>query len=239
MILWTMPGIGMPTMRISGIAAGLLRYLLAAMTIVVMTLLFSALRGILDTPVIALLFLIPVGLRTALWGLGPGITAALCAFLGFNYFFISPFYTFTVHRPEDVVVLIVFLVVAGVISQLVARAQAGMATATAREAEATELYELSTALYGQHEEREILHTLAEHIVSTFAAQAVELELSASPGETERVPGAASGRPPDLVIPIQAVQGPIGELRLWGGRPGLSPAQKRLLQAFTSQGALAL
>ena len=242
MILWTMPGIRMPTMRISGIAAGLLRYLLAAGTIVVMALLFSALRGILDTPVIALLFLLPVGFSTALWGLGPGITAALCAFLGFNYFFISPFYTFTVHRPEDVVVLIVFLVVAGVISQLVARAQAGMAAATAREAEATELYELSTALYGQHDERDILHTLATHIASTFGTQAVELELSASPGEIERVPGsrgAAPKRPADLVLPIRAVQGPIGEIRLWQGRPGLSPAQQRLLQAFASQGALAL
>jgi two-component system sensor histidine kinase KdpD len=227
-------------MRVSGIAAGFLRYLLAASAIVLMTLLFSALRGILDTPVIALLFLIPVGLSTALWGLGPGITAALCAFLGFNYFFISPYYTFTVHRPEDVVVLMVFLVVAAVISQLVARAQAGMAAAKAREAEATELYELSTALSGQRDERDILRALAEHIASTFAAQAVELASSASPGGIERVPaGPAPERPADLIMPIQAVQGPIGEIRLWCEPPDLSTVQLRLLQAFASQGALAL
>ena len=85
-------------------------------------------------------------LGAAIWGLGPGIAASLCAFFGFNYFFISPYYTFTVHRPEDVVVLLVFLIVAVVISQLVGRAQAGMAAAAAREHEATQLFELSTAL---------------------------------------------------------------------------------------------
>src|SRR5512143_264784 len=155
------PKTRLAAMRISGIAAGFLRYLLAAGAIVVMTLLFSALRGILDTPAIALLFLVPVGLSTALWGLGPGITAALCAFLGFNYFFISPYYTFAVHRPEDVVVLIVFLVVAGVISQLVARAQAGMAAATAREQEATQLYELSTSLAAHQTDEDLIHSLAD------------------------------------------------------------------------------
>src|SRR5512146_3333702 len=138
-------------MGISRLATRLLGYVLAALLVVVISLVFFALRRVLDTPIIALLMLLPVGFSTAMWGLGPGITAALCAFLGFNYFFISPYYAFTVHRPEDVVVLSVFLVVAGVISQLVARAQAGMAAATAREAEATELYELSTALYGQHD----------------------------------------------------------------------------------------
>jgi two-component system sensor histidine kinase KdpD len=82
---------------------------------------------------------------TAFWGLGPGITSALITFFTFNYFFIPPYYALTVHRPMDVVILVVFLIVAIVISQLVARAQAGLAAATAREREATQLYELSTA----------------------------------------------------------------------------------------------
>src|SRR5512142_3535249 len=114
----------MTSTRVSGFAGGLLHYVLAAAMVFLTALLLSALRDVLDTPAMALLFLVPVGLSTALWGLGPGITAALFAFLGFNYFFLKPLYTFTVHRPEDVVVLMVFLIVAVVISQLVARAQA-------------------------------------------------------------------------------------------------------------------
>src|SRR5512143_3143493 len=137
------PAPGQSLMHVPRLATRLLRYILAAGMMVASTLLLFALRGVLDTPIVALLLLIPVSLSTALWGLGPGITAALCAFLGFNYFFIRPLYTFTVHRPEDVIVLLVFLAVAVVISQLVGRAQAGMAAAAAREQEATQLYELS------------------------------------------------------------------------------------------------
>ena len=216
--------------------------MLAAALIVVISLLFFALRQVLDTPIVALLLLLPVGFSTATWGLGPGITAALCAFLGFNYFFIAPYYTFMVHRPEDVVVLVVFLVVAVVVSQLVARAQAGMAAATAREAEATELYELSTALAGIQNDRELLMTLAQQVASTFLAQVVEIQLTGYAPQTVRWPESAKPDPEqraDVAVPIQAVRGEIGEIRLWKPQAALSTVQRRLLQAFASQGALAL
>jgi two-component system, OmpR family, sensor histidine kinase KdpD len=230
-------------MRISRLAGGFLRYLLAAGMIVAITLVFFALRNALDTPIIALLFLIPVGLSTAIWGLGPGITAALSAFLGFNYFFISPYYTFTVHRPEDVVVLVVFLVVAVVVSQLVGRAQAGMAAATAREQEATQLYELSTALAGQNDEEEVIHALAAQVISTFSGESVVIELSSPPRLKVSFPGPprtskAPSHVAELIVDIQAVRGKIGEIRLWR-RAAFSSGEKRLLQAFASQGALAL
>ncbi len=231
-------------MQVSRLATRLLRYILAAGTMVVTTLLLFALRGALDTPIVALLLLIPVGLSTAAWGLGPGITAALCAFLGFNYFFIRPYYTFTVHRPEDVVVLLVFLAVAVVISQLVGRAQAGMAAATAREQEATQLYELSTSLAGRQDERDIVQLLAEQVRSAFSASQVEVELIGSPSMKMQLfdkPGnilVADIQPPDLTAPIQAMRGEIGDIRLWRAVP-FSGAERRHLQAFASQGALAL
>ncbi len=231
-------------MRISRFATGVLRYILAAAVSVAVTLLLSALRGAVDTPVIALLLLLPVGLSTAILGLGPGVTSALCAFLGFNYFFISPYYSFTVHRPEDVVVLMVFLIVAVVVSQLVGRAQAGMAAATARETEATELYELSMALAGKQDDEDVIRTVGQHILSTFGGEAVEVGLAGPPQRLVRLPeGAASteqqGRSADIVTPIQAMNGSIGTIRLWQRQPAFSQGQKRLLQAFANQVALAL
>ena len=84
-------------------------YLLAFALIASITAVFFALRDVLDTTLVALLYLIPLGLITAFWGLGPGITSALVTFLTFNYFFIPPYYTFAVHRPTDVVILVIFL----------------------------------------------------------------------------------------------------------------------------------
>ncbi|HEX8990805.1 MAG TPA: ATP-binding protein [Anaerolineales bacterium] len=237
-------------MQARRLASGVLQYILAAVLIAATTLLFSTVRGVLDTPVIALLLIIPVGLSTAFWGLGPGIAAALCAFLGFNYFFISPYYTFAVHRPEDVVVLLVFLIVAVVVSQLVGRAQAGMATARAREQEATQLYELSTALAGEQDDEGVIRTLARQTAAALGAEAVQVELTGPPRREARAPegterseglAAAAGpdRPPDMVISIQAIRGVLGEVRLWGKERGSSSSERRLLQAFAGQGALAL
>ncbi|HXD11369.1 MAG TPA: ATP-binding protein [Anaerolineales bacterium] len=219
-----------------------LNYMLGLLFFSAATGILYLLRDILDTPLIALLFLLPVGLNTAVWGLGPGILSALSAFLCFNYFFIRPYYTFAVHQTSDLVVLIVFFVVAVVISQLVGRARAGQAAATARESEATKLYELSTALAGLQDDQSIARILAEHTLQTFQAERVELttqsriqniKLSLPEGI------ALSLRTPELLAPLQTVRGTLGEIRLWRAQPLNQPAEERLLQTFASQGAMAL
>jgi len=219
-----------------------LNYLLGLLTFSVSTGILYLLRDILDTPLIALLFLLPVGLNTAFWGLGPGILTALSAFLGFNYFFIQPYYTFTVHQTSDVVVLIVFFVVAIVISQLVGRAKAGLAVATAREREATKLYELTTALAGLQDDQSIAHIVAEQTLQTFQAERVELtarstlkNISLSLPEAT----AASARKPELAAALQTVRGALGEIRVWRNPSLNQPADDRLLHTFASQGAMAL
>jgi K+-sensing histidine kinase KdpD len=47
------------------------------------------------------------------------------------------------------------------------------------------------------------------------------------------------RTPELIVPIQAVRGVLGEIRLWRTAPAISSGARRLLQTFASQGALAL
>src|SRR5690242_9175169 len=137
-------------MRISSLISRSFQYILSIGLIASITIILFALRDGLDTTLIALLYLIPLGSITAYWGLGPGISSALLAFLAFNYFFIQPYYTLAVHRPTDVVILAIFLIVAVVISQLVGRMQVSLVAVTARERESTQLYELSIALAGLH-----------------------------------------------------------------------------------------
>ena len=216
------------------------KYLLSIALIASVTAVFFVLREVLDTTLIALLYLIPLGMITALWGLGPGIASALVVFLAFNYFFIRPYYTFTVHRPTDVVVLIVFLVVAVVISQLVANAQAGLAAATAREREATQLYELSTALTGLHNDHAIAQILARQIQAVSQGEYVELKITGIQPFAVHIPDTSlPTRMPELTVRIEAARGVLGEIHLWRTAPVISSGERRLLQTFASQGALAL
>src|SRR6266545_8051125 len=227
-------------MRSLSIILRVWQYALSFMLIVALTAIFFALREVLETTLIALLYLIPLGIITAFWGLGPGISSALIAFLAFNYFFIQPYYTFTVHRPTDVVILVVFLIVAVVISQLVGRAQTGLAAATARELEATQLYELSTALTGLHDDHAIAQILAKQVQAVSRGEYVELNITGTRPFAFHLPEIEPpNRPPELVVPIQAARGDLGEIRLWRAGLAISSAEKRLLQTFASQGALAL
>lgn len=216
------------------------KYVLSIVFIASVTAIFFALRDVLDTTLIALLYLIPLGMITAYWGLGAGITSALVTFLVFNYLFIQPYYMLAVHQPSDVVILIVFLIVAVVISQFVARARAGEAMATAREREATQLYELSIALAGLQKDHAIAEILGKHVQSTLHCEAVELNIMSAKPFVFHLPARhPPARAPELNIPIQAARGTLGEIRLWRAAPAVSPGERRLVQTFASQGALAL
>lgn len=227
-------------MRNASIISRSLEYLVAFSLLSIITLMFFILRSVLDTTAVALLYLIPIGLITARWGFAPGITSAVVTFFVFNYLFIRPYYTLAVHRPTDVVILLIFLVVAIVISQLVGRAQAGLAAATAREREATQMYEFSTALASSREGVIIAQILLREIYAISACEYVEFRVGGVHSFSCHLPEvAAPPRTPELVVPIEAAHSYPGEIRLWKAVPTLSTSEKRLIQTFASQGALAL
>lgn len=228
-------------MRLPAAYNRLLGYLLAVLLTAAVAVGFSRARGAVGDTLVALLLLIPVGVSTARWGLGPGISSALAAFLAFNYFYIAPYYTFTVHRPGDLVVLLVFLIVAVVMSQLLARADAGARAAEAREREATQLYELSTALAGARTPHAIAGTLGGQLLASLASEHVEIRLGESDEPTARAPVDASPPPrmPDLAATIDGIHGAMGEIRMWRAKPLFSPVEERLVKTFAGHAALAL
>ncbi|MFT3894367.1 MAG: DUF4118 domain-containing protein [Anaerolineales bacterium] len=227
-------------MRISAFLSQSWKYIVALGLIATVTAILFILRDLLDTTLIALIYLIPLGTITARWGLAPGIASAVATFFAFNYFFIRPYYTLAVHRPTDVMILIIFLVAAVVISQLVGRAQAGLAAATAREREATQLYELSTALAGLHNDHAITQILADQIHTVTDGEYVELNVTGMSPSIVRIPdGEMPLRPPELIVPINSARGLLGEIQLWRSEPAFAPREKRLIQTLASQGALAL
>ncbi|HVP90849.1 MAG TPA: DUF4118 domain-containing protein, partial [Terriglobales bacterium] len=69
----------------------------------------------------ALVFLTAVLFSAVAGGLGPSIMAAVVSLLVYDFFFVDPIYTFTITKPQDVLSLLVFLVVAVLTSNLTAR----------------------------------------------------------------------------------------------------------------------
>jgi two-component system, OmpR family, sensor histidine kinase KdpD len=220
------------------------QYILAVATTAFTILVLVTLRQVLSSATIALVFLLPVGLSTALWGLGPGFASGLCSFFAINYFFIFPYYTLQVHQTQDLLVLVIFLFVAVIINQLVGRVQASLEQARARERETTWLYELGSALARLSEDKAIAHTLALQAQLTLRADWVQVSLE--PGQDDEsivvsTPEHAilQDEKPTLLLPLQTARGLLGEIGLWRGEPPVTDAEARLLGAFASQGAVAI
>jgi two-component system sensor histidine kinase KdpD len=234
----------MNTRQISPLASKLLAFLLPTLAIAIITALLYIIRGNLNTSTIALIYLLPVLISTTLWGLGSGIYSGLLAFLSFNYFFLSPYYTLVVHHTQDLTALLIFLVVAVLISQLVGQAKANLAAAVARERETNTLYELSLSLAGVNAQEEIGAIIASKTAETFQAERVELVVETLYGAAAQTLVVPANSPPplalaDAVIPLETVRHSLGKMRLWLGGRALDTSAERVLRSFAAQGALAL
>jgi two-component system sensor histidine kinase KdpD len=226
-----------------------LEYLLAILVTALFTLIFLPFRteGGQDHTILSLLYLLPVVLSSVLWGLGPGALVALSSFLALNYFFVPPYYTLLVHRTQDLLVLIVFLVVSITIGQLVGRVSKSLSESTAREHEAIHLYELIIHLAGLKGEQEIVSALAEQTLIAFKAGRVDVLVEAQGNlmahhvrlEDRSLPDQSLEETPTFLAPLQSARGFLGEIKVWRAASTLTPVEERLLNTFTSQGVLAL
>ncbi|HEY4676268.1 MAG TPA: ATP-binding protein, partial [Candidatus Angelobacter sp.] len=70
---------------------------------------------------IALILVLPVILIAVTQGRGPALYASILVGLSFNFFFIGPYYSFRITRPEDVVAFVVFVTTAVLVGQLSSR----------------------------------------------------------------------------------------------------------------------
>jgi two-component system, OmpR family, sensor histidine kinase KdpD len=208
-----------------------------------MTLFLRIFEPILEVQYVALLFLLPVMISTALWGLTPGILAGFVSFIVFNYFFIQPYNTLLVHKTQDLITLTIFLIVAVVMSQLIGQAKKGSKMAQMREWEATRMYELIAALAGLSEMQAIAQTLCEHLMRTFKFDRVEIVVNGRSAE-QSISFFMPDQNPFNVFPATCLsmmthRNTEGEMRLWYAQNSLTDAENRLLEAFSNQGALAI
>jgi two-component system sensor histidine kinase KdpD len=167
------------------------------------TLVLSNLRSNLKLPSDLLVFLLVVVVVAAIGGFWPALVCAISGFLFANWFFTPPLHEFTVAEGENLLALVIFLIVAGVVSILVSAGARRAAEAAQARAEAETLAALSGTIAGVADP---LPQLVIQVQSAFEAEAVGV-LSRQDGGWRVAAAAGPGVPTrpedaDLAVPLQ-------------------------------------
>ncbi|GII91206.1 sensor histidine kinase [Sinosporangium siamense] len=197
-------------------------------------------------PVEILLFLLVVVIVSLVGGMWPAVTAAVFGFLLLNYYFTPPLDQFTVSDPQNLLALIVYVLIAVMVSAVVDLAARRTREAARASADAEVLSTLAGhVLRGEH----ALNSLLGRLRETFVLSSVTL-LERLPGTVpspsdQSDPGAwrivaTSGGTPctcpgaadtEMVIDEELILALRGRL--------LDAADRRVLEAFAAEAAVAL
>lgn len=123
-----------PAARRAGHGAVGVGYSLAILCVVAAAVLAFVAEELIAPPNLSLIFVAPVVIAAAAFGLGPALAAGVAGVVVFDFFFLSPRYTLRVGSSADIWALALLAVIAVIVSTLGAQAR-GRGRATDRAAE--------------------------------------------------------------------------------------------------------
>ena len=156
-----------------------MQYLGSAIAVAIAGLIASAVSQLFPLPHVTVLLLGAVLFSAVRWGLGPSLFAALLSVGVSSFFFMEPIYSFEVHRPQDIVDLIIFIAVSVMTSGLAARVRAQAKEAEAREARLRHLHTFSRSLAGVLDFDRLLQTIVVYYSALLRRRALLLLPEAS------------------------------------------------------------
>jgi two-component system, OmpR family, sensor histidine kinase KdpD len=193
------------------------------------------------------LYLLAVVATTAIGGLAAGLAAAAISFLGLNYFFTPPEHTLRVSKPADLVALLVFLVVAGIVGILFGRALTERERAERREEEVRLANRFAARLLSSELAESLVREFASALVDRFSLSWCEVAIDGEPALSATViargspPAGSTGDGPSAEAPIALGTESLGRIR--AGRPSggrrFSEPETRLLATLGGQLGLAV
>lgn len=228
----------------------------------------SALIAPAITPTnLVVIYLLSVVLAAIFLGRGPAIMVSILSVAAFDFFFVPPQFTFVVSDTEYLLTFLGLLAVGLVISYLTAQVREQAEAAQRREMQTAALYELGRDLTVTAGLDSAAKTVTAHISQTFSREVAiflpdegvlkvyatspglhigENELAVATWAYEH--GQLAGRGTDTLpdapmrcLPLKTTHGAIGVLGVkpTGSNHSLTPDQRRTLDAFANQVALAI
>lgn len=243
------------------------RYIESLGWVAVATLVGQVIDPFISPANLVMLYLLAVVIVALRLGRGPAIVTSVLSVIAFDFFFVPPQLTFAVSDTEYLLTFASFLIVGLAISNLASRARDQAEAARRRATHTATLYALSQDLAAAVNLEEIIQAVITHIGQIFDREVVVflpegerlVARAVSPGfalDEDKYAvatwafqhGQPAGRDTDTLsaadaryLPLKTARGVVGVLGLKLARSGLhsTPEQRRLMEAFASQTALAV
>ena len=156
-----------------------------------------ALDGVVPDAALGMVYLVPIVAAAVAFGPSPGITAAALAFLAWNFLFLPPRYTLAIAGVQDVVGVVVFALVALLLTGTTGGLGRSVRAAQARLLGLRRLVEFSRRLGAPGDQGDIVQAIAEQAARlSGGAACVLLPLSPAPGQDASDPVLRAAMPID-------------------------------------------
>ncbi len=151
----------------------------------------------------SVIYLLPVLLAGWHLGLVPALVAAVTGVLSSGYLFFSPYYSYYVSRPNEILNLVLFMVVAVVTSHLANSMKRQTELARKREKEMGDLYAFSRRLSAASSAADIYRAIEEHLANLVQRKVVLF--GAGSGRDHDAKPEQAALPPSVHAAIAQVQ----------------------------------
>jgi two-component system sensor histidine kinase KdpD len=225
------------------------------------------LEEIAPLPNLSMVFLTAVLAIAVSFGMWPAIFASVLSFAAYNFFFLPPYYTFSIGDGHDVLALAIFLIVAIAVSGLAGRVRDQAKLSSDRARATRRLYEFTRKLSGiaaadgvAEAAASEAHAMTGRATLLLLARNGDLTLTAAwppeddPGTAalaaarwafshNEPAGAGTGTLPNmkwLFLPLRTPRAQVGAMGLAVGETsGLDPETQTLFEALAEQTAAAI
>jgi len=139
------------------------QYLMVSLVVALTSIGCYFVRDILGYQVVSVIFLFMVSLLALFYGTGPVLLAATLSSLIWDYFFIPPQFTFLIQKPLDILLLVLFFIIALVNGTLTSRVRRQEKKIRIREERTNALYQLTKDLNSISGFDDVIQVAADYI----------------------------------------------------------------------------
>lgn len=151
-------------------SSSLNQYLVSALTVVVTAAGFFLIKELVGYQVVSFVLLFVVSILAFFFGTGPILLAATLSSLSWDYLFIPPAYTLHIERPEDMLMLAMFFIIALLNGVLTSRVKRQETKIRIREERTHALYKLAKELSVTSGIEDVLNLAVKDIRKYFALE---------------------------------------------------------------------